>query len=119
MCSIFISGVTRGFGDHDLRAQSTGNTPVYIKPFLTPQPEVRVLDIENETVTENDVLVMATDGLWDVVTNERVASVVDKGLQLSPKGSGASLSDQHDVRQKYKFISIAQELVMAARGKNW
>ena len=78
-----------------------------------------MLDIENETVTENDVLVMATDGLWDVVTNERVASVVDKGLQLSPKGSAASLSDQqHDVRQKYKFISIAQELVMAARGKN-
>ena len=61
-------GVTRGFGDHDLKAQSNGATPVYIKPFLTPQPEVRVLDIENETVTENDVLVMATDGLWDVVS---------------------------------------------------
>ena len=68
-------GVTRGFGDHDLKAQSNGATPVYIKPFLTPQPEVRVLDIENETVTENDVLIMATDGLWDVVSNERVASI--------------------------------------------
>ena len=31
-------GVTRGFGDHDLRAQASGT--VYIKPFLTPQPEV-------------------------------------------------------------------------------
>ena len=29
----------RGFGDHDLRAQSQ-NGSVYIKPFLTPQPEV-------------------------------------------------------------------------------
>ena len=67
--------MTRGFGDHDLKAQSNGATPVYIKPFLTPQPEVRVLDIENETVTENDVLIMATDGLWDVVSNERVASI--------------------------------------------
>ena len=64
-------GVTRGFGDHDLKAQSNSGNPVYIKPFLTPQPEVRVLDIENEEVTESDVLIMATDGLWDVVSNSR------------------------------------------------
>ncbi len=32
-------GVTRGFGDHDLRAQSQNGT-IYIKPFLSPQPEV-------------------------------------------------------------------------------
>jgi protein phosphatase 1H len=32
-------GVTRGFGDHDLRAQSQAGT-IYIKPFLSPQPEV-------------------------------------------------------------------------------
>ncbi|KAG1686078.1 Protein phosphatase 1H [Nymphon striatum] len=30
-------GVTRGFGDHDLRAQ---HSDVLIKPFLSPQPEV-------------------------------------------------------------------------------
>ena len=71
-------GVTRGFGDHDLRAQSQ-NGPIYIKPFLSPQPEVRVLDIENEAIGEYDVLVMATDGLWDVVSNERVAEVVESG----------------------------------------
>ena len=53
-------GVTRGFGDHDLKAQSNSGNHVYIKPFLTPQPEVRVLDIENEDVTESDVLIMAT-----------------------------------------------------------
>ena len=41
-------GVTRGFGDHDLKAQSSNGQVGYIKPFLTPQPEVRVLDVENE-----------------------------------------------------------------------
>ena len=129
-------GVTRGFGDHDLKAQSNGPNPVYIKPFLTPQPEVRVLDIENETVTENDVLIMATDGLWDVVSNERVASIVDKGLKMSSQKSGSTTSstsssnsfsandhstnsaaednNSNSVRQKYKYISVAQELVMAA-----
>jgi hypothetical protein len=37
-------GVTRGFGDHDLRAQSQ-NGPIYIKPFLSPQPGVRLLKL--------------------------------------------------------------------------
>ncbi len=107
-------GVTRGFGDHDLKAQSQ-NGHVYIKPFLTPQPEVRVLDVEGEEVTESDALVMATDGLWDVVANERVAEVVDAGL--------AAYEDADEARKKYRYITIAQDLVMAARGKlvdrNW
>ena len=29
--------------------------------------QVRVLDVETETVTAEDVLVLGTDGLWDVV----------------------------------------------------
>ena len=142
-------GVTRGFGDHDLKAQSSNGQTVYIKPFLTPQPEVRVLDIENEDINESDVLVMATDGLWDVVSNERVADIIHKGMVLHsgkkvtpPACSILSNSDDNlqnsqddnlnpnkklvisdEVRKKYRFISIAQELVMAARGKlvdrNW
>lgn len=106
-------GVTRGFGDHDLRAQSATGT-VYIKPFLTPQPEVRVLDIENETVTSDDVLVLATDGLWDVVSNDEVAQIVQRGL---------STWDNESKAGKYRYISLAQDLVMSARGKlrdrNW
>ena len=141
-------GVTRGFGDHDLKAQSSNSQVVYIKPFLTPQPEVRVLDVENEDISESDVLVMATDGLWDVVSNERVAEIINSGMVLQPgnkiKSAASSTSDSNDqlqdlhenntnqkqklvvseeVRKKYRFISIAQELVMAARGKlvdrNW
>ena len=138
-------GVTRGFGDHDLKAQSSNSQIVYIKPFLTPQPEVRVLDVENEDISESDVLVMATDGLWDVVSNERVAEIINNGMVLqssnpmksSTSNSDDQLQDLHEnntnqnkklvvseeVRKKYRFISIAQELVMAARGKlvdrNW
>ena len=141
-------GVTRGFGDHDLKAQSSNSQVVYIKPFLTPQPEVRVLDVENEDISESDVLVMATDGLWDVVSNERVADIINNGIVLqaeskmkssasSTSNSNDRLEDMHEstmnqskklvvseeVRKKYRFISIAQELVMAARGKlvdrNW
>jgi len=143
-------GVTRGFGDHDLRAQSSTSNPVYIKPFLTPQPEVRVLDVETEDITDSDVLVMATDGLWDVMANERVADIVNNGLTSKAltagggSGSGSAAKkkvinfsddemDQEDVeakakqeaelKKKYRHITIAQDLVMAARGKlidrNW
>jgi len=106
-------GVTRGFGDHDLRAQSQTGV-VMIKPFLSPQPEVRVLDLVREEVGSEDVLVLGTDGLWDVVSNEEVASIVQRGLQQWDNESRAG---------KYRYISLAQDLVMAARGKlkerNW
>ena len=73
---------------------------------------MRVLDVETETVTTEDVLVLGTDGLWDVVSlnifwrifllkqwrifllkqwrvfvmtqvsNEEVAAIVQRGLQV-------------------------------------
>lgn len=106
-------GVTRGFGDHDLRAQTQTGT-VLIKPFLSAQPEVKVLDLMSDNVTDEDVLVLATDGLWDVVSNEEVAIIVQRGLQTWDNETRAG---------KYRYISLAQDLVMAARGKlkerNW
>ena len=91
-------GVTRGLGDHDLRAQA-GSGTIFIKPFLSPQPEVRVLDVDVENITGDDVLVLATDGLWDVVSNEEVASIVSRGLQAWDNESRAG---------KYRYISLAQ-----------
>ena len=93
-------GVTRGLGDHDLRAQA-GSGTIFIKPFLSPQPEVRVLDVDVENITSDDVLVLATDGLWDVVSNEEVASIGSRGLQAWDNESKAG---------KYRYISLAQVL---------
>ncbi|CAG2163385.1 unnamed protein product [Oppiella nova] len=101
-------GVTRGFGDHELKAQ---NSDVDIKPFLTAQPEVRIYDVENdENITDGDVLVIGTDGLWDITTNESAADVIQKSLDVFPA---------NDVqRYKYRYISAAQDLVMHSRGKS-
>ena len=72
------------------------------------------MDIENEAVTADDILVLGTDGLWDVINNEEVASFVQRGLAAWDNESKAG---------KYRYISLAQDLVMAARGKlkerNW
>lgn len=34
--------------------------------------QVTIYDLSSETIDENDVLIMATDGLWERVSNERV-----------------------------------------------
>ncbi|XP_030379320.1 protein phosphatase 1H [Scaptodrosophila lebanonensis] len=102
-------GVTRGFGDHDLLAINTG---IQIKPFLTPHPDVKqrnltqVVSIPDEHNEDGDygVLVMATDGLWDVSENEAVARTVFQTLSKYPK-------------EKHRYTMVAQELVARARGK--
>ena len=60
-----------------------------------------MLDVEREeSVGDSDVLVMATDGLWDVVSNAAVAEVVKAGLKL--------YEDADETRRRYRHISIAQ-----------
>ncbi|RLN21990.1 protein kinase and PP2C-like domain-containing protein [Panicum miliaceum] len=52
--------VTRSIGDDDL------------KPAVTAQPEV----IETALSDDDEFLVMASDGLWDVVSNDDVLSII-------------------------------------------
>ncbi|XP_028397702.1 protein phosphatase 1H-like [Dendronephthya gigantea] len=96
-------GTTRGFGDFDLKASYTG---IPVKPFLTPEPEVTIYDLSKETINENDVLIMATDGLWERVSNEKACKIVQ------------STFTHCDVHEKRRYSVAAQNLVMAARGRN-
>lgn len=102
-------GVTRGFGDHDLRALCTG---LSIKPFLSPHPEVIVRDLtkvvscpeDNNEDGEYGILVMATDGLWDVLDTETVSKTVFNTLNKYPV-------------EKHRYTMVAQELVAKSRGR--
>lgn len=102
-------GVTRGFGDHDLRALQTG---MLIKPFLSPHPEVNYRDLTNvqSIMSDNNedgdygVLVMATDGLWDVANTEAVSRTVFQTLSKYPT-------------EKHRYTMVAQELVAKSRGR--
>ncbi|XP_036148706.1 protein phosphatase 1H [Monomorium pharaonis] len=95
-------GVTRGFGDHGLKAANTG---VNIKPFLSSQPEVQSLDLDSCNLTERDCIIVATDGLWDVVTDKTAAAILRK--TLAPDTPSL----------EYRLTMGAQELVQAARGR--
>lgn len=69
-----------------------------------------IFDIEKEeNLTDSDVLVIGTDGLWDVAMNEQVADIIQKSLEHFPA---------NDVQRfKYRYTSAAQDLVMYSRGK--
>ncbi|KAK2490935.1 hypothetical protein MC885_004393, partial [Smutsia gigantea] len=94
-------GVTRGLGDHDLKVHDSS---IYIKPFLSSAPEVRIYDISKYEHGTDDVLVLATDGLWDVLSNEEVAEAITQFLPNC------------DPDDPHRYTLAAQDLVMRARG---
>ncbi|XP_014898024.1 protein phosphatase 1H [Poecilia latipinna] len=95
-------GVTRGFGDHNLRVHDSN---IYIKPFLSCCPEVRVYPLSQFEHGADDVLILGTDGLWDVLSNQEVAEAVTGFL------ANCDPDDQH------RYTMAAQDLVMRARGE--
>ncbi|XP_031121303.1 probable protein phosphatase 2C 24 [Ipomoea triloba] len=49
----------------------------YLKPYVTCQPEVMVID----RTPEDECLILASDGLWDVVSNDTACSVAGTCLK--------------------------------------
>lgn len=99
-------GTTRGFGDHDLEAPGGQ----FIKPLLTAVPEVRVFDLTRREYNHTDVLIMASDGLWERLTNEEALECVQQCMDRFPN-------------DEKLYTNVAKELVQAARGmfgkKGW
>ncbi|XP_076819014.1 uncharacterized protein LOC143464867 isoform X2 [Clavelina lepadiformis] len=68
-------GVTRGLGDHTLLALNhIPDAPV--KPFMSAVPEVRSYDLSGRSHDDDDVIIVGSDGLWDVTSNETAAQIV-------------------------------------------
>ncbi|XP_036187907.1 protein phosphatase 1M isoform X2 [Myotis myotis] len=67
--------------------------------------QVTVLDLDQLELQEEDVVVMATDGLWDVLSNEQVARLVRSFLP-------GNREDPH------RFSELAQMLIHSTQGKD-
>ncbi|KAI0884536.1 protein serine/threonine phosphatase 2C [Annulohypoxylon maeteangense] len=95
---------TRAFGDASykwskeisdrLRASFFGrSSSPYLKtpPYVTAEPVVTTTNIQPE---KGDFLVMATDGLWEMLTNEEVVGLVGKWIesQATSPSSNSQLS---------------------------
>ena len=99
-------GVARSLGDFDLIHRAS---LVNMKDFLSPQPEIQIYKAYKETMVGEDVLVMATDGLWDVVTNEDVARELAMAREDAKEIGGHS--------NEILPTKIAKKLVELARGE--
>uniref|UniRef100_A0A1I8IV83 PPM-type phosphatase domain-containing protein n=1 Tax=Macrostomum lignano TaxID=282301 RepID=A0A1I8IV83_9PLAT len=84
-----------GFGDHDLLVSDSS---IAVKPFLSCVPQVVPL---HDCIGADDFVVMATDGLWDVLSNEAADAVVKDAVSQSTSN---------------RCVIAAQALVGAARG---
>ena len=99
-------GVARSLGDFDLIHRAS---LVNMKEFLSPQPEVRVYKAYKNKLVDEDMLVMATDGLWDVITNYEVGRELQIARTDALEGEGHS--------QKNFPTRMAKKLVELARGE--
>ncbi|ESQ48903.1 hypothetical protein EUTSA_v10020827mg [Eutrema salsugineum] len=61
----------------------------YLKPYVIPDPEVTVTD----RTEEDECLILASDGLWDVVPNETACGVARMCLQGAAAAEGGDDSD--------------------------
>ncbi|KAL7114024.1 hypothetical protein ACP275_04G095700 [Erythranthe tilingii] len=59
----------------------------YLKPSIIPEPEVMFVP----RAREDECLVLASDGLWDVMTNEEACDVARKRILIWHKKNGAHL----------------------------
>ncbi|KAJ0705110.1 putative protein-serine/threonine phosphatase [Helianthus annuus] len=65
----------------------------YLKPYVIPEPEVTI----TERTAEDECLILASDGLWDVVSNEVACSVARMCLRSQevpspPRSPGSVLN---------------------------
>ncbi|GLT72772.1 hypothetical protein SLA2020_446760 [Shorea laevis] len=59
----------------------------YLKPWIIPEPEVRFVP----RAKDDECLILASDGLWDVMTNEEVCDLARKRILLWHKKNGVTL----------------------------
>ncbi|CAG8981943.1 hypothetical protein HYALB_00013824 [Hymenoscyphus albidus] len=93
---------TRAFGDasykwtrevsEKLKRSFFGRTPstlIKTPPYVTAEPVVTTTKIEPGN---GDFVVMATDGLWEMLTNEEVVGLVGQWVEKHSKESGSNSS---------------------------
>ena len=112
---------TRAFGDASykwtrevsdrLKQSFFGRTPsAHLKtpPYVTAEPVVTTTKIEPE---KGDFLVMATDGLWEMLTNEEVVGLVGQWIEKQAKDTNSNGSSW------VKMFSSQQKGLPVEQGK--
>ncbi|GAB4858431.1 hypothetical protein Ancab_009904 [Ancistrocladus abbreviatus] len=93
-----VLATSRSIGDH------------YLRPYVISKPDVTVC----KRTKEDEFLMLATDGLWDVITNEVACRVVRKCLNgRIRRGSREAMDRQMAGSQATRAAAILVELAIA------
>jgi len=69
----------------------SANPNIRTPPYVTAEPVVTTTQVQPE---KGDFVVMATDGLWEMLTNEEVVGLVGSWLEKHPEAQGAISAGQ-------------------------
>jgi len=94
------SGVYRVNGNLAL-ARAVGDRSE--RPAISAEPEFTVISLDDEA----EFIILATDGLWDVLTNQEVVTLIKSRLSLLAK---KEKSQFEDLRQKMASFVVAEAL---------
>ena len=85
-----------------------------MKPWIIPEPEVTIVP----RVREDECLILASDGLWDVMSNEEVCDAARRRILLwHKKNAGAASSTQRGEGADPAAQSAAEYLAKLALQK--
>lgn len=84
----------------------------YLKPFVIPDPEVTIMD----RTAEDECLILASDGLWDVVSNDTACGVARMCLRAQrppspPRSPGSDVAVGANAESSDKACSDASILL--------
>jgi serine/threonine protein phosphatase PrpC len=104
--------ITRAFGDKQLKKLNKTLVPEatigFNRDVLTVEPEVTIADI---IVDIDEFVVLATDGLWDVMTSQEVVSMIRQQLEDEQRRT-SSLSTSFDGdRRGSRYESISSQVL--------
>ena len=102
-------GVARGFGDYSLTV--FGVRSLKLKPYLSAEPFVVVKKLEEEKVGDTDMLCIACDGVFDVMSNQEVVDVLRKEIFYRIKADHGDPSNDGKKAEKRKKAEYAKEAV--------
>jgi len=95
--------VSRAFGDFDFKDEETLG-----EKFLTVEPDILEFDIDEEC----EFIILACDGLWDVVTNEEAVNFVKESLKKYDEFKARATKDRNN-----DIYYTCMELAQLAREK--
>jgi pyruvate dehydrogenase phosphatase len=107
--------VTRAFGDHrwkwdndfikQLQIKFWGSAPrpgSRTPPYMTAEPvvtetEIVCVDALDKGNAKSDFMIMASDGLWDRISNEHAVECVQRWIEARARGNGVVANDPQRV----------------------